>query len=143
MKTATHTALGFSDTEICGHCGRTELRRTILVAPVDADGTVIGEAVPFGTTCAAKATGRRTVDLVNEAAAADTRRAAFDTEAREFAAKLAAEHHPVRAARFVLARAHRAGETHPIYSALVAEAAILVGGEKTAAILADLAELDD
>jgi hypothetical protein len=40
------------DVDYCGHCGKTGLKRVVWLAPVDADGTVCGEAAPYGTTCA-------------------------------------------------------------------------------------------
>lgn len=41
------------DVDYCGHCGKTGLKRVVWLAPLDADGTVVGEAAPYGTTCAA------------------------------------------------------------------------------------------
>jgi GAF domain-containing protein len=88
---AAFTAIGTSDSDLCFCCGRENLKRAILVAPVlDADG-LLGEAVPYGSTCAARATGRPSRELVAEAAAADTRRAAAVAEAADFAAGIARE----------------------------------------------------
>jgi hypothetical protein len=84
-------AVGTSDSELCYCCGRQDLRRAILVAPVlDADGT-LGEAIPYGTTCAARATGRPSRELVAEARGADHLRAGAVREARDFAAGIARE----------------------------------------------------
>jgi len=41
----------------CGRCGKVELRSTVILATLDADGNA-DEVVYFGSTCAAKALGR-------------------------------------------------------------------------------------
>lgn len=67
METMTETAtryryLGVTDERVeCDACGRTELRSTVVLAPLDADGNDDG-VVYFGSSCAARALGRPTRD---------------------------------------------------------------------------------
>ncbi len=79
-------AVGMSDHEQCEHCGRTNLKRTILIVALDADGNAIGEAMHYGVVCAARATGRKGADLEVEAASADRHAAAARSEVAEFIA---------------------------------------------------------
>lgn len=94
MDTDTATrfaAVGFSDVDKCDHCGREDLRRTVRIVEVDADGTRIGPEMLYGTTCAANATRRPSKSIVDEARAADHHAAGLAAEAREFVASVRAE----------------------------------------------------
>jgi hypothetical protein len=70
----------------CEQCGRDELKGTVVLQPLDADGNPDGDCCYFGTSCAAKAAGwtqrevtRRVTAAKKEAktAAASAARAAF------------------------------------------------------------------
>lgn len=41
----------------CELCGKVELKATVMLVPLDADGNDDGDACYFGTSCAAKAAG--------------------------------------------------------------------------------------
>lgn len=41
----------------CECCGRTDLKRVMMLVPLDADGNPEGEAAPYGTSCGAKLLG--------------------------------------------------------------------------------------
>lgn len=43
----------------CEKCGKTELRSTVMIVPLDVDGNDEGDPVYFGSTCAARALGVR------------------------------------------------------------------------------------
>ena len=45
------------DHNTCEFCGRTNLKRVVMLAPLDPDGNVEGEAAPYGTSCAATLLG--------------------------------------------------------------------------------------
>lgn len=45
------------DAHTCSCCGRDNLKRVIWLVPLDADGNPEGEAIPYGTSCGAKALG--------------------------------------------------------------------------------------
>lgn len=45
------------DVTTCELCGKVELKGTVMLAPLDADGNEGGEVSYFGTSCAAKAAG--------------------------------------------------------------------------------------
>ena len=45
------------DVTNCELCGKVELKGTVMLAPLDADGNEVGEVSYFGTSCAAKAAG--------------------------------------------------------------------------------------
>lgn len=63
--TATETSaparwrfLGTTDESvICEKCGKTELRSTVMIVPLDADGNDEGDPAYFGSSCAARALG--------------------------------------------------------------------------------------
>jgi hypothetical protein len=65
MKTSTDTAAGkayrvlgtTTDVTECDLCGRTELRGTIILLPLDVDGNAAGDAVHYGSECGARAAG--------------------------------------------------------------------------------------
>ena len=70
----TWTAKGTTDdVTICGHCGREDLKGTVRMVALDADGQEHGEEY-MGTTCAANMTGRKAADIQREAKAADAAR---------------------------------------------------------------------
>jgi hypothetical protein len=73
------------DTTECEKCGRTELRATVVLEWLDADGNGTGDVAYYGSSCAARElsarTGRRTtgakvLDLARFAARETTERAA-------------------------------------------------------------------
>lgn len=80
VATLTYRAMGMTDdiTE-CGHCGRTDLKSTVRMLTVDADGNDEGESY-MGVTCAAKLSGRKAADIRTEATRADRAR---DTAIRD------------------------------------------------------------
>jgi len=82
---ATYRVLGTTDeiTE-CEHCGRVDLKGTIVLGIVDADGNV-DERVYFGAVCGARAAGRPVKELRKEAASADYARGAEVRRARYLA----------------------------------------------------------
>lgn len=47
------------DTTTCERCGREELRSTVVLVMLDADGNPDGDALYYGSTCAARALGLR------------------------------------------------------------------------------------
>lgn len=58
------------DTTTCEQCGRTNLRKTVILAELDADGNEEGVSY-LGTDCAARKTGTRQRVISDKAAAAD------------------------------------------------------------------------
>ncbi|WP_097964547.1 hypothetical protein [Streptomyces sp. or20] len=85
----------------CGLCGRIELKGTVVLAALDADGNEFGEVSYFGTSCAAKGAGW-TVRQVNDGIKAakdearETVRQERDADAaryREFAANWYLKHY--------------------------------------------------
>ena len=60
--------LGTSEQENCECCGRDGLKRTIVLARLDADGNTV-EVVRFGRDCAAKATRLRRTGAAMESLA--------------------------------------------------------------------------
>ncbi|MFG2986167.1 hypothetical protein ACGFYQ_33785 [Streptomyces sp. NPDC048258] len=58
------------DCTTCECCGRTNLKRTVALAPLDADGNEDGEPAYYGTSCAAIALGRTQTWISNTAAGA-------------------------------------------------------------------------
>lgn len=57
------------DRDTCHHCGRTDLRRVVVLAETDADGNAI-RTLDMGTTCAANALRYRGTNARLEAEAA-------------------------------------------------------------------------
>lgn len=45
------------DFDACGCCGKTGLKRVMMLAPLDPDGGIDGEVEPYGTSCAARLLG--------------------------------------------------------------------------------------
>ncbi|MEV7512125.1 hypothetical protein AB0O57_29630 [Streptomyces sp. NPDC091201] len=66
----------------CECCGRSNLKRTVALAPLDPDGNEDGEPAYYGTGCAAAALGRTHTWVSNTAAAAANRSHSQDTWAR-------------------------------------------------------------
>lgn len=57
-KQAKYRVMGENDdASECACCGRTGLKRVVWMQPLDEDGNEVGEAVPFGRVCGAKAAG--------------------------------------------------------------------------------------
>jgi hypothetical protein len=78
MSTDTQTdrwaARGFTDDVTqCERCGKPELKGTVRMVIVDADGGE-GDDTFMGVTCAARMTGRKASEIRTEARAADTAR---------------------------------------------------------------------
>lgn len=63
----------------CEHCGRQDLKSTVRMVAVDADGNEDGESY-FGSVCASKMSGRPVAEIQREAREAD--RAAARAEQR-------------------------------------------------------------
>lgn len=78
-----------NDVTECEHCGRVELKGTIVLAPLDEDGNVESDPVYFGAVCGAKAAGWTTKDIRKMASKAD-REAAEAARAARYAAHEAA-----------------------------------------------------
>src|SRR5688500_12030616 len=68
---ATYRVLGTTDevTE-CEHCGRVDLKGTIILGITDVDGNV-EDRTYFGAVCGARAAGKPVKELRKEAASAD------------------------------------------------------------------------
>lgn len=92
-----YRALGTTDeiTE-CEHCGRVDLKGTVILGVLDADGNVESRTY-FGAVCGAKAAGWTTKDVRKAAAAAD--RAAAEAERAARRARMEAEGRAAAAAR--------------------------------------------
>lgn len=85
----------------CELCGKPELKGTVMLTSLDADGNEEGDVSYFGTSCAAKAAGwtvkevragvRRAADEERERER--VRRIAVDEAAREFLADWYQEHY--------------------------------------------------
>jgi hypothetical protein len=58
------------DVTQCMNCGRPDLRATVMLGVLDADGNV-EDVVYYGTDCAARVTGRKQAAIKREAQAAD------------------------------------------------------------------------
>lgn len=74
VDTYTWRAKGFTeDVNQCEHCGKADLKGTVRMVTVDADG---GEADDtfMGVVCAARMTGRKAQEIRTEAARADRAR---------------------------------------------------------------------
>jgi hypothetical protein len=68
----------------CDLCGRVELKATVMLVPLDADGNADGDVVYFGRSCATKAAGW-TVRELN----AGIKRAAVEKQSAERAHRIA------------------------------------------------------
>lgn len=76
------------ESTVCELCGKVELKATVMLVPLDADGNEDGDVVYFGTSCAATAAGWTVKDV-----RAGIKRAADEKRKRE-----QAERDAVRAA---------------------------------------------
>lgn len=86
----TFKVLGTTDDVTqCELCGKAELKGTVVLEFIDADGNGTGEVVYYGASCGARAAGWKTTDVRRMAAQAD----------REAAAKKRAEEEAARAAQ--------------------------------------------
>ncbi len=63
-----------TDVTDCGLCGRHDLRYTIVLQPVNADGNADGEAGYFGSDCGARAAGWTQREIRRQARSADDAR---------------------------------------------------------------------
>jgi hypothetical protein len=70
------------DVTECEHCGRTDLKGTIRLGVLDADGNVEGETY-FGAVCGARAAGWTTKDIRKQATAANRANAEAERVERE------------------------------------------------------------
>lgn len=82
------------DVTECEHCGRTELKGTIRLGVLDADGNV-EDVTHFGAVCGAQAAGWTAKDIRKQATAAD--RAAREAERVERERLASIEYARVRA----------------------------------------------
>lgn len=73
-----------NDVTTCEHCGRNELKGTIILAALDADGNEEGVTY-FGATCGARAAGWTTKDIRTKATAANRERQEAERIARQAA----------------------------------------------------------
>jgi len=64
-----------SDVTECEHCGRTDLRGTIVLQQLDINGDTDGDPVHYGAVCGARAAGTKTAELRRDAARADRAKA--------------------------------------------------------------------
>lgn len=77
-----------NDVTECELCGRVELRGTVVMMPLDADGNDEGDPGYFGSACAARAAGwtvREVTAGVKEAARAERERAAQERARKDAA----------------------------------------------------------
>jgi hypothetical protein len=80
VQTYTWRARGFTeDITVCDFCGRQELKGTVRMVSVDADGDE-GDEMHAGVVCAAKRAGRKAEEIRHEAKAADAARRAARNE---------------------------------------------------------------
>lgn len=70
------------DVTTCDLCGKPELKGTVMLLPLDAEGNADGEVEFFGTSCAAKAAGWTVKDV-----RAGIKRAADEARASKEAAR--------------------------------------------------------
>jgi hypothetical protein len=71
------------DFTTCELCGREELKGTVVLQPLDADGNPDGDPVYFGSSCGAKAAGWTTREVVSAAKRADQERREAERAKRE------------------------------------------------------------
>jgi len=74
------------DTDTCGCCTRRGLKRVVALMPLDVDGNEEGEVVYYGTACAARALGRKSTWVANQAAGAQAKWEQDAERAREWLA---------------------------------------------------------
>jgi hypothetical protein len=95
-ETVTWVARGTTDdVTTCEHCGKEDLKGTVRMVALDADGGEDGEQY-MGVVCAARMTGRKSTEIRTEAARADrahadavraAHRAWFDARSDDFCAR--------------------------------------------------------
>ena len=76
-------ALGMSDNERCECCGKENLKRTVAIGTLDANGDWLGDVAHYGTTCAAKCLTARRHDYQGSQRVVDRRIAADAKKLRE------------------------------------------------------------
>jgi hypothetical protein len=80
MTSSNYRMIGSTDDVVeCAKCGRVDLKMTVILELLDADGQPEGDPTYFGTTCAARALATRGVrvtaaKLADQARAADKHR---------------------------------------------------------------------
>jgi hypothetical protein len=82
---AQYRVKGTSDYAQCMNCGRSDLRKTIVLDALDADGNV-EEVVYYGTECATKVTRKKAAAIKRAAQAADYERQQEIEWAKDFTA---------------------------------------------------------
>lgn len=132
-----------NDVVDCENCGKPDLRATVIIVPVDADGNDDGEPCYFGSTCAARALSVRGGGAAVRKAA-DGARLQTLMNAHEARRRLRAyglpevgepTHDQVRAAVRVFVRRNRN------VAALVQETGVLVPGHVAALMARDQADV--
>lgn len=71
-----------TDVTACGLCGREDLKGTVVLAELDADGNEI-DVVYFGSDCGSKAAGWTQAEMRKRTRAADDEQRAADARARQ------------------------------------------------------------
>lgn len=67
-----YTTKGTTDDVLeCGLCGRTDLKKTVIMVELDDDGNEFGRPLYFGTECAANASGWTAKEVRTQARTAD------------------------------------------------------------------------
>lgn len=79
-----------SDVTTCELCGREDLRGTVALAVLDAEGNDTGETVHYGSDCGARAAGWTQADMRRRTATADRDAAAAELAERTARADAAA-----------------------------------------------------
>lgn len=90
----------------CDLCHRVELKATVMLLPLDADGNADGEVAYFGRSCAAKAAGW-TVRELN----ANIKRAAVEKQSAERARRIAEREAETKAYNAWVAETYGTGTT--------------------------------
>jgi hypothetical protein len=73
---------GTTDSETrCERCGRSDLKKTVCIEHLDAEGNKTGDFHYYGSDCASKITGKRQATIEKQAAEADYRKP-FETQLR-------------------------------------------------------------
>ncbi len=91
MSTPTHKILGTSDdVTACDCCGRTDLKFTVALDVLDAEGGETGDVVHFGCVCAARALGRGKTAKDGRAVESEARQIARDVKINAFVEQIRA-----------------------------------------------------
>ncbi|NEB76006.1 hypothetical protein G3I40_12350 [Streptomyces sp. SID14478] len=77
------------DSDTCECCGRTNLKRTVALMPLDAEGNEEGDVSYYGTSCAAVALGWSQTRVANAAGAATIKQESRDEWARSIISRYA------------------------------------------------------